>query len=59
MVVKLLQIKNRTYYFWDDTILITDFESKLLKLVKNNHQQVLLFITLVTLKKRLFTVLIV
>ena len=59
MVVKLLQIKNRTYYFWDDTILITDFESKLLKLVKNNHQQVLLFITLVTLQKRLFTVLIV
>ena len=34
MVVKLLEMKNRTYYFWDDTILITDFDPKLLKLDK-------------------------
>ena len=34
MGIKLLEIKNRTYYFWDDTILITDFDPKLLKLDK-------------------------
>ena len=34
MVVKILEIKNRTCYFWDDTILITNFDQKLLKLDK-------------------------
>ena len=34
MVVKLLEIKNRTYYFWDDTMNIKDFNSGLLKLDK-------------------------
>ena len=35
MVIKLLEIKNRTYfYFWDDTIKIEDFDPKLLKLDK-------------------------
>ena len=34
MVVKLLEIKNRTYYFWDHTIKIEDFNPKLLKLDK-------------------------
>ena len=32
MVVKLLEIKNRTYYFWDAIIKIEDFNPKLLKL---------------------------
>ena len=34
MVVKLLEIKNKTYDFWDNTIHITDFNPKLLKLDK-------------------------
>ena len=34
MVVKLLEIKNKTYYFWDDTIKIEDFNPKFLKLDK-------------------------
>ena len=34
MVVKLLEIKNRTYYFWNDTIKVEDFNPKLLKLDK-------------------------
>ena len=34
MVVKLLEIKNRTYYFWDDTISIESLNPKLLKIDK-------------------------
>ena len=34
MVVKLLEIRNRSYYFWDDTIKIKDFNPRLLKLDK-------------------------
>ena len=34
MVTKELNIKNRTYYFWNDMINIKDFDSKLLKLDK-------------------------
>ena len=36
MVVKSLDIKNRSYYFWDDTINIKDFNPELLKLDKKS-----------------------
>ena len=38
MVVKLLEIKNRSYYFWDGTIKIKDFNPSLLKLDKKSPQ---------------------
>ena len=34
MVVKSLEIINKSYYFWDDTIKIEDFDPTLLKLDK-------------------------
>ena len=34
MGVKLIKIKNRSYYFWDDTINIEDFNTALLKIGK-------------------------
>ena len=34
MVTKELNIKNRTYYFWNDLINIKNFDPKLLKLDK-------------------------
>ena len=34
MGVKLLDIKNRTFYFWDDTINIENFDPNLLKVDK-------------------------
>ena len=34
VTTKQLNIKNRTYYFWNDVINIKDFESRLLKLDK-------------------------
>ena len=33
-LVKQIVIKNRTYYFYNDSINIKDFESKLLKIDK-------------------------
>ena len=36
MVAKLLEIKNRTYYFWDGTIKIEGFNPSLLKLDKKS-----------------------
>ena len=34
MVIKSLEIKNRSYYFWDDKIYIEDFDPRLLKFDK-------------------------
>ena len=34
MVIQSLEIKNRSYYFWDDEIYIEDFDPRLLKLDK-------------------------
>ena len=44
MVVKELNIKNRTYYFYNDLINLENFNPRLLKLDKN-HQWILIFIT--------------
>ena len=41
-VVKQMNIKNRTYYFYNDKINIKNFESKLLKIKKKNHIKTLL-----------------
>ena len=34
MVIKSLEIQNRSYYFWDDRIYIEDFDPRLLKINK-------------------------
>ena len=36
MVIKQLDIKNRTYYFYNDLINIKDFDPRLLKVDKKN-----------------------
>ena len=41
-VVKQMNIKNLTYYFYNDKINIKNFESKLLKFEKKNHIKTLL-----------------
>ena len=35
-ITKQMNIKNRTYYFYNDLINITDFDKRLLKLDKKN-----------------------
>ena len=47
---KQMNIKNRTYYFYNDLISIAEFDKRLLKLDKK-HQWVLIFTTLVILQK--------
>ena len=58
MVTKQLNIKNRSYYFWDDQINIKNFNPALLKLDKCN-ELVLTFITSVISQKNLNTILTV
>ena len=38
--VKQIKIKNRTYYFFDDTINVKDFHSNLLKIEKNSYKNI-------------------
>ena len=45
--IKEINIKNQTYYFFDDMINIKDFHPNLLKIVKN-RTKILTFIKLVT-----------
>ena len=44
--VKQINIKNRTYYFYNDQINVKDFDARLLKTDKKNIKR-LTFITLV------------
>ena len=60
--VKQINIKNRTYYFYNDIINIKNLESKLLKIDKKNHTKTLVFtiLDILQLKKlmiaKIFTV---
>ena len=60
--VKQIEIKNQTYYFYNDITNIEEFDSNLLKMEKKNNAKILIFTTLDTsqLKKlmivKMFTV---
>ena len=41
--IKQMDIKNHTYYFFNDMISIKDFDSSLLKKDKKNHTKTLTF----------------
>ena len=56
--IKNINIKNRTYYFYDDMVNIKDFDSNLLKLDKKSYKT-LLFITLDMSQKKIYTILLV
>ena len=50
--VKELNIKNRTYYFFDDMIDIKNFHSNLLKIDKKSHEDIdIYYISYITIKK--------
>ena len=38
--VKQIQIKNRTYYFYNDIINIVEFDSNLLKIDKKSYKDI-------------------
>ena len=51
-VVKQINIKNRTYYFYNDIINLKNFESKLLEIDKNSYKNIGLYnVGYITIKK--------
>ena len=48
MDIESLQIKNKSYYFWNDTIYIYDFDINLVKIFKRESKMMLIFIILDT-----------
>ena len=50
--VKQVNIKNRTYYFYNDQISLKDFDTRLLKVDKENYKEIDIYYTsYVTVKK--------
>ena len=59
--VKQIEIKNRTYYFYNDMINLKNFESNLLKIDKKHYKDIdIYYIGYITIKKlvivKIFTV---
>ena len=51
-VVKQIEIKNRTYYFYSDIIDLKNFESNLLKIDKKHYKGInIYYIGYITIKK--------
>ena len=51
-VVKQINIKNRTYYFYNDQINLKDFDAKLLKISKKSYKNIdIYYIGYITIKK--------
>ena len=49
---KQINIKNRTYYFYNDQINLKDFDAKLLKIDKKDYNEIdIYYISYVTIKK--------
>ena len=50
--VKQINIKNRTYYFYNDQINLKDFDAKLLKISKKSYKNIdIYYIEYITIKK--------
>ena len=50
--VKQIEIKNRTYYFYNDIINLEKFESNLLKIDKKSYKNIdIYYIGYITIKK--------
>ena len=48
--IKQINIKNRTYYFYNDQINLKDFDAKLLKVDKKDYKIDIYYIGYVTIK---------
>ena len=54
MSIKNISIKSRTYYFFDDTINIKDFDPNNIKIYEKSYKNILIYyIGYVTIKKDL------
>ena len=53
-IVKQINIKNRTYYFYNDMINLKNFDSSLLKIDKKHYKGInIYYIGYITIKKKL------
>ena len=51
-VVKQIDIKNRTYYFYNDIIDLKNFDARLLKIDKKSYKNIdIYYIGYITIKK--------
>ena len=58
--VKQINIKNRTYYFYNDIIDLKDFDAKLLKIDKKSYKNIdIYYIGYITIKKLLWKWLVI
>ena len=44
-VIKQIDIKNRTYYFYNDIIDVKDFDARLLKIDKKSYKDISIYNT--------------
>ena len=57
--VKQINIKNRTYYFYNDQINLKDFDASLLKVDKKDYKEIdIYYIGYVTVKKLLIVIIL-
>ena len=57
--VKQINVKNRTYYFYNDQINLKDFDARLLKVDKKNYKEIdIYYIGYVTVKKLLIVMIL-
>ena len=55
--IKQINIKNRTYYFYNDRIDLKGFDAKLLKIDKKNYNEIdIYYICYVTIKKLIIVI---
>ena len=57
--IKQINIKNRTYYFYNDQINLKDFDARLLKVDKKDYNEIdICYIGYVTVKKLLIVIIL-
>ena len=57
--IKQINIKNRTYYFYNDRIDLKGFDAKLLKIDKKNYNEIdIYYIGYVTVKKLIIVIIL-
>ena len=57
--IKQINIKNRTYYFYNDRIDLKGFDAKLLKIDKKNYNEIdICYIGYVTVKKLIIVIIL-
>ena len=57
--VKQINVKNRTYYFYNDQINLKDFDARLLKVDKKDFKEIdIYYIGYVTVKKLLIVIIL-